>query len=113
MNLDEILAGLKKEYLDGLPARLSDIRQHLRSGKLDVIKDEFHKLKGTGKTYGIPEITEVGALAETICGGIRGHVAKAVPLALDLLNAIHRAQSKQETFDVHSDPRFSELRKLA
>src|SRR5438270_2952319 len=112
MSLDKILADLKKEYLDGLPTRLAGIRQHLRDGALDVLEDEFHKLKGTGRTYGIPEISDVGEITEHICGDARQHVRTAVPLALDLLSDIHEARIRQETFDVKADPRFSELHKL-
>src|ERR1700744_3615957 len=112
MSLEQILADLKKEYLDSLPSRLKGIRKHLHDGAIDVLEDEFHKLKGTGRTYGIPEITDVGEITEHICGDARQHVPTAVPIALDLLTDIHEARLRKETFDVQADPRFSELRKL-
>lgn len=112
MNLDQILAQLRKEYLDSLPTRLAGIRQHFHDGAFDVLEDEFHKLKGTGRTYGIPEITDVGEITEHICGDARQHVGTAIPIALELLSEIHEARIRQETFDVKADPRFSELRKL-
>jgi hypothetical protein len=112
MSLDKILADLKMEYLSSLPTRLDGIRKHLHDGAFDVLEDEFHKLKGTGRTYGIPEITDVGEITEIICGDARQHVTTAVPLALDLLSDIHEARLRQETFDVKADPRFSKLRNL-
>lgn len=113
MSLDQLLADLKKEYLESLPARLAGIRQHLLDGAIETLEDDFHKLKGTGRTYGIPEISDVGALAETICGDARHLVTAAVPLAIELLTDIHKAHVRQETFDVQADPRFSKLRQLA
>lgn len=113
MSMDQLLADLRKEYLDSLPTRLAGIRQHLNDGAIETLEDDFHKLKGTGRTYGIPEISDVGELAESICGIARHHVTAAVPLAIELLTDIHKARSRQETFDVQADPRFSTLRKLA
>lgn len=113
MSMEQLLADLRKEYLDGLPARLAGIRQHLTEGSIETLEDDFHKLKGTGRTYGIPEISDVGELAESICGIARHHVTAAVPIAIELLSDIHKARSREETFDVQADPRFSKLRKFA
>lgn len=112
MSLDQILADLRKEYLSELPNRIETIRRHLEQGDAAILREDFHKLKGTGKTYGIPELSVVAELGEIICRDRQPRIAKAVPLALDLMVAIHSRRVQQQTFDLNADPRFSELHSL-
>ncbi len=110
MTLDELLADLKKEYLASLPLRIDNIRKHSDERDAETLKDDFHKLKGTGKTYGFPELSKLGEIGESICRNREQNVAKAVPILLDLLSEIHRKAIDEESIDLKADPRFSELK---
>ncbi|MBT4763020.1 MAG: Hpt domain-containing protein [Bdellovibrionaceae bacterium] len=69
MNKDfqNMLDELKKEYLADLPKKIEQLENLMLDANLEIIEDEFHKLKGTGKTYGVPEVTDICAIAEESC----------------------------------------------
>ena len=58
-NLKDVLADLKADYLKTLPAKIEKIKTLTFHQSWEQLADEYHKLKGTGKTYGFPEITLV------------------------------------------------------
>jgi diguanylate cyclase (GGDEF)-like protein len=72
--LEEYFLQLRKEYLVEAPARLGELRKDLaaiRAGEpeaLDSLKSRFHKLAGSGGSYGFPAITEVSREAEDWLG---------------------------------------------
>src|SRR4051812_22546168 len=106
LKLETMLAELKREYVASMPSRIQVIRENFSKGDTPMMKDDFHRLKGSGKTYGVPEISLVAEVGETICRDKAKDVAAAVPVLLDLLTEIHAKQSRQESFDVGRDPRF-------
>lgn len=62
---------LQREYLGGLPAALAELRQHIeafRRGEsvVPALKTGFHRLAGSGGSYGFPEISELARAAEQI-----------------------------------------------
>jgi hypothetical protein len=62
--LDEAYRDLQREYLSELPKALADLRRNIeafRRGE-DVsseLKTGFHRLAGSGGSYGFPEISEI------------------------------------------------------
>lgn len=69
--LDEAMAELRREYLLEAPARLAELRKDLlalRAGEADApqsLISRFHRLGGSGGSYGYPEISEIAKGAET------------------------------------------------
>ncbi|MBA3522047.1 MAG: diguanylate cyclase [Gemmatimonadales bacterium] len=63
--LDDPLAALRREYLAGVPARLEELRQDIaafRGGQKEALaslKIRFHRLAGSGGSYGFPEISAI------------------------------------------------------
>lgn len=112
MNLEAVLAELKKEYVASLPLRMDDIRYHWKGSDFDTLKDDFHRLKGTGKTYGLPELSHIGEIGELICRDKFENIPTAMPLLIELIAAVHQSAVIQQSFDVTLDPRFSQLKKL-
>jgi HPt (histidine-containing phosphotransfer) domain-containing protein len=109
MSLNDMLKGLQKDYLQSLPEKISVIRRHIEAGSAPDLEMAWHKLKGTGKTYGIPEISELAAAVELIC---HDQPAKAGPVAtkaLDILADIHSARAAEREFALGEDPRFKKL----
>jgi HPt (histidine-containing phosphotransfer) domain-containing protein len=65
-SFQNLLGELKKDYLRSLPQRMDKIRTHLDSMDWTALEEEFHKLKGSGKTYGCPWISETFSYLEVL-----------------------------------------------
>jgi diguanylate cyclase (GGDEF)-like protein len=68
--LTDALAELRREYLFDAPARLAELRKDVaafRAGESDAVLSltrRFHRLSGSGGSYGFPEISEIARGAE-------------------------------------------------
>lgn len=61
MSYSDIMAGLKKKYLEDLKVKSEDFfNKPAVLDNLEELRTFFHQLKGSGATYGIPEVSEVG-----------------------------------------------------
>jgi PAS domain S-box-containing protein len=57
-------ARLVKEYISGLDDTRDMILNHLENTDLDALRVLSHRLKGSGTSYGFPDITKAGAACE-------------------------------------------------
>jgi HPt (histidine-containing phosphotransfer) domain-containing protein len=112
MNFDQMMAELRVEYVASLPDKIKALEQHFAALDLEKIRDDFHKLKGTGKTYGIPEISELGEVCEKLCLKPTVKPDAFVGDALKLLREIHAARLSNQAMDVRSRAEFQKLTKL-
>lgn len=64
MSIEDIMSELKEEYLQSLPSKIEELQGFADQGSLEEAINAFHKLKGSGKTYGFPEVSELGELCE-------------------------------------------------
>ncbi len=105
MSIQDLLAELQKNYLASMPDKMKTIETLMKAGKTDLLRTEFHKLKGTGRTYGLPEISQLGAAVERLCEIDRPVLSQAVPLALTLMERSRAARVKglTPTFDIDTD----------
>ena len=119
--MKRILQDLQKMYLENLPAKISLIREAQKTRDLVVLKTEFHKLKGAGKTYGFPEISEIGLIAERLCkdlseandaAGVKAR-SRGIELAVSLLETVLHARASGAPFEAESSPELIELRRCA
>jgi HPt (histidine-containing phosphotransfer) domain-containing protein len=106
-DFEKMMADLKREYIAGLPQKILDIQTHLSMNDSATLRDDFHKLKGTGKTYGIPEISELGEAVEKICLKKPENIPSVVPVAIELLRKIHSARLAGQAFNVMGDASFA------
>lgn len=111
MSFEEMMKNLKREYVRDLPSKIATIRQFCEGSNVNQLREEFHKLKGTGKTYGIPEVSELCATLEQICIQQSAHAVEDSKSALEILTSIHKARSQDQAFEVAQDPRFQEIQK--
>lgn len=111
-SIQDVLAELQRNYIASMPGKIAMLDGLWRAGELDKLRTEYHKLKGTGKTYGLPEVTQVGEALERLCdadalphektfthkpvGAARTTLDRAVPLSLSLLARIHEQRAKGE-----------------
>jgi diguanylate cyclase (GGDEF)-like protein len=68
---DEAYRELQREYLDELPRMLAELRSDIESFRkgdkvLPALRTGFHRLAGSGGSYGFPEISEISRAAERL-----------------------------------------------
>jgi HPt (histidine-containing phosphotransfer) domain-containing protein len=73
-SFQERLRGLLQDYLDGLPERLSAVREAFSGNDRIALQYQAHRLAGSGVSYGAPELTDWGREVERKC-------KEGVPLA--------------------------------
>lgn len=113
MSLQGLLEELRLEYLASIPEKIQNIEKLSSENSWDLLETEFHKLKGTGKTYGLNEVTLLGAIAEELCAAPEQVRKEMVPLASKTLQFIFDNLSKDLAVDLRQLPEFLELEKLA
>jgi HPt (histidine-containing phosphotransfer) domain-containing protein len=96
---DPDLAELVRGFTANLPARLDALVAEERAGDLVALARLAHQLKGTGTSYGFPELTRAARTVEALA------VDAADPLALrdaiTTLRAIGRAIHRGATATPH------------
>lgn len=113
MSFEELMQELQKEYLADLPGRVQAIQSAFDRASINEIREDFHKLKGTGRTYGIPEISDLAGAMEQICIRCPDQVGQVIPSALAILHEIHLYRTAAQAFDILSDKRFSQIKRLS
>lgn len=110
MNLDEILKELQKNYIKTMPTKLESMSKCAEQKNYQALREEFHKIKGTGKTYGLPEVSDLGAVFEDLLIKCEFNPEPTwVDEALNLFKDIHTARSDHQAFEISADPRFKNL----
>ena len=112
MSFDDLLKSLHQEYLSSLPNKIGTIREQMQTANPSELRESFHKLKGTGRTYGMPEVSELAAVVEEICSDYPSRAVTAVGHALEILHDIHAVRLQHKEFPLESDTRFTLIRKL-
>lgn len=109
--IQKIMLELRHEYVERLPDKIERLRSlHLENNKTEL-ETEFHKMKGTGKTYGLPEVSALGQVFEFMCK--HSHVSREnLELALSWLKQIFEARQQNQEFGIESLPVFLELKKV-
>ncbi|HEY8257799.1 MAG TPA: diguanylate cyclase [Gemmatimonadales bacterium] len=98
--VDDAFLELQREYLSELPDRLTELRADaaaFRAGQADAtaaLKIRFHRLAGSGGSYGFPEISEVARATEVwLATSPPASESARVDEAIERLAAIvHRSQ---------------------
>ncbi len=108
--VDDAFLELQREYLAELPARLDELRAGataFRAGEPEAgqaLKTRFHRLAGSGGSYGFPEITEIARAAELwLAAAPSVSDAARIDDAIDRLAAIAR-RSRLDVTPVEETP---------
>lgn len=112
MNFENMMTQLRKEYVSTLPDKIQTIRHFLNSDDALGVREVFHKLKGTGATYGVPELSTLGEALETFVQSHPKDLKNAVPDALDLLNLVHQHRIQDQPYNIQTDQRFIRIKSL-
>jgi HPt (histidine-containing phosphotransfer) domain-containing protein len=113
MSIQDVLAGLQKSYLASMPDKINLIETLFKSNELEKLETEYHKLKGTGRTYGLPEFTQLGATLERICEIEPTSLKEAVPLSLSLMGRMRDARVQGgKSLSLDNEPDYQRLEKI-
>jgi HPt (histidine-containing phosphotransfer) domain-containing protein len=83
---EERFVGLRDAFVGALPGRLEGMRAALAQQDREALRQEAHRLAGTGVSYGVPELTVWGRSVEQLCR--QGATAGELGHALDELAAL-------------------------
>lgn len=112
MSFEDLLKSLQVDYIRALPSKIESIRTLIAANDAVGLREAFHKFKGTGRTYGLPEVSELAEAVERICADHPPRAARAAELAAEILHDVHAARGRDEAFALASDARYLEIRKL-
>ena len=107
--LKQLLQELKTEYIAALPSKINYLQEVADSNNLTLLISEYHKLKGTGKTYGLPEVSVVAALLEEHLTDCPEDFLVVHPAATQLLRDIQKDYAAQIVFDLYAHPNYQKL----
>lgn len=88
--LAEVMRGLRRDYLAGAPERVAELRALLGAleqgdvAALDALRRAFHKLAGSGGSYGFQAVSTAGRAGEHIAKGVQDRTAGAAVAGADL-----------------------------
>ena len=109
-NYNQMMAELQVEYLASFDEKFNLMRGFLEGADWYSLELEFHKLKGTGTTYGVPEVTELCEKMETLCRENSEIEEKLLNTAIGLLTKIREKYSNSTDFDLSSDPDYQAIK---
>ena len=98
---------LREEYLESFEEKFNLMRTCLANKEWYALELEFHKLKGTGTTYGVPEVTEMCQVVEDICRTQTEISSELLNSAINLLTKIKQKYTDKIEFELSKDPEFA------
>ena len=99
----QMLVEMKQDYLENFPKKIAVIKQLVATEKWSELNDEYHKLKGTGKTYGFPEISIVCEILEAHSMQNPAKDPELFKKSSDLLERMHQAYQQNKSFSLEQD----------
>lgn len=90
LDIDPMLADLVPGYVREKRRQMADLRRLVTDGDMDSLKQIAHNIKGTGASYGIPDVTRLGRAIET--AGQQGDAPVASSLIEELDALLARVQ---------------------
>lgn len=111
-DFERMMQELQTEYISELPDRIEEIRQHGQDQDFNLLQDDFHKLKGTGKTYGIPEISQLCQIMEQLCIHNTKLALKLLPAATEVLQDIQKSRTDNHPFSLSQDSRYQKIEEV-
>jgi len=112
-DFESLIKELRVDYLKSFPEKIANLNDFFSKKDWEKLENEFHKIKGTGKTYGIPEMSEICGLMEGLCRNNLPSVEKCFPLAIQIIKIIENAYNSDISLNLKETESFHELTKLA
>lgn len=101
--LSQVLAELKEDYLRVFPEKIRRLHTLTEQRDWDGLEIEYHKLKGSGKTYGFPEVSVVCEKLEALATQKSDFRLETFEQALPLLQRMYDAYLHKKKFPLEQD----------
>lgn len=111
-NYNALMSELRLEYLQSFAEKYSTLRECFSQSDWYSIELEYHKLKGTGATYGVPEVTELCRHLERICRETKKIDKQTLETSIELLERIKEKYLENSEFELISHPDFQKISQL-
>lgn len=108
--LSTLFAELKVEYIETFEEKITQIEKFWQQYNRKELEGEFHKIKGTGSTYGVKEATLVAEVMEDLCHQGSPQLGLCVLMSIGLLKKIREQYQEDAEFELLKDPSFKFLR---
>lgn len=112
MSMQQLLKNLRAQYISELHFKIHEMEELLaKNSSAVVFYDLFHKLKGSGLTYGCAEISDVSAIVESCCQAQHSNWPEAVDMGLEILKRVYIARLQQidQCYELGADPQYRKL----
>lgn len=109
MNYEILMKSLQEKYLKSLPATIELIEKSLATSDWASVLMEFHKLRGSGTTYGFEEVSELGYAVEKICQANPQPKKELIADAITLLKEILAQRQNGAVLDLKNNAVFRAL----
>ncbi len=110
MSFEEMLKKLKTEYITNLPSKAEELQFLVDNKDFEELENFFHKLKGSGKSYGVSEVTTYGEYFENLLKSNKALTDAQMTGALTLLEKIVESRQQDSEFDILSSEEFQTLK---
>ncbi|MEZ4873512.1 MAG: Hpt domain-containing protein [Bdellovibrionales bacterium] len=109
----QMLAELKSDYLKSLPKKIELVEQDYDRRDALALREQFHKLKGNGKTYGFESVSILADVVEKLFVDSHEKGLIATPIAISILHSIYDNEQEQKDFTLEQDARMKEILSLS
>ncbi|MCB9073460.1 MAG: Hpt domain-containing protein [Bdellovibrionaceae bacterium] len=110
--LNDLFTELKGEYLDSFAEKFAAIEKFWQEKDRAALRNEFHKMKGTGSTYGLPEVSVIAEMLEDMCSNHAESLGLSILVALRLLQKVAEGHRHATAYEYQKDSLFHELQSL-
>lgn len=101
--LIQVMQELKVEYLEKFPQKIALLKRLTEAKDYVGLESEYHKLKGTGKTYGFPEVSTVCEKLERLSIEKFPQKLAIFDEAILFLEKLNRIYQKQGSLELAQD----------
>ncbi len=105
-NYQALMAELRTEYFETFSDKFKLLNELHKKQDWNGIELEFHKLKGTGATYGAPEVSTLCAHLERIYRQQKRVDQQLIDLSIDLLTKVKNKYINNLAFELEKDPHY-------
>ena len=110
--LNDLFIELKQEYLESFDEKIESIMTFWFRRDLKNLKNEFHKIRGTGTTYGVHEATKIAEILEDLCDNNSPKLGLSIMIFVEMLKHIRFQHEHKNTLDLDSQKTFNALERF-
>ncbi len=104
---------LQTEYLESFTEKFQLWRKLFTEEQWDSLEMEFHKMKGTGSTYGVPEVSLLCQHLERICQSQKAISHEFLDTIIRMLGDIKLKYLANGDYNLAEDPDFEKIQNLS